>query len=299
MNLTSGNPALQCLSYSAVAITVLASALLAAQYSQLPEQPLKAAAAGNHLPAWPTLDFQALSFEGLTFIKQAAEPGTAQLGPLAKRFRLAGTFFAASSYQQSRKAILDDIPKKDQRLVAEGDLLDQSILVVSIARDRIVLRDGSNEEQLWLSFSEGEKKATFIARADAAVSDGQAEAALLRFGNRTGERRWLLRRDAVLRYYQELLNNPDRLATVFESLKPVYQGNKIAGYTLDVEGEGDVFGAFGLKQGDIIRKVNSMPMISQGRAEFFINEFVKDRANAFVLDIERNGQPEKLIYLLR
>ena len=42
-----------------------------------------------------------------------------------------------------------------------------------------------------------------------------------------------------------------------------------------------------------------MPMISQSRAEYFINEFVKNRVNGFVIDIEREAKPEKMIYLIR
>lgn len=298
MDITVINPLCQRLSPVLVATALAVGALFVYQDIQLPGLP-KNQAQAMALPVWSQIDAHALSFDGNTFKKQAGEQIAANLGPLARRFRLAGTFFAASSYQQSRKAIIDDIQKKTQYLVAEGDNLDQNILVVTIFRDRIILRDGNNDEQLWLSFAGGDKPATSANRPEADVTQGQADATLGRFGKRTGARRWVLERSAVLKYYQELLNNPDRLAKVFESLKPVYQTGKIAGYTLDVEGEGDVFRAFGLKQGDIIRQVNSMPMISQTRAEYFINEFVKNRVNGFVLDIEREAKPEKMIYLVR
>ncbi|MCG2661015.1 MAG: hypothetical protein L6437_12310 [Kiritimatiellae bacterium] len=298
MDITAINPLVQRLSPVLVSTALAVGALFGYQNLQLPDLP-KNQAQAIALPTWPQIDAQALRFDGYTFKRQAGEQIAANLGPLARRFRLAGTFFAASSYQQSRKAIIDDIQKKTQCLVAEGDTLDQNILVVTIFRDRVVLRDGNNDEQLWLSFAGGDKPATSANRSKADVTQGQADATLVRFGKRTGERRWVLERNAVLRYYQELLNNPDRLAKVFESLKPVYQTGKIAGYALDVEGEGDVFRAFGLKQGDVIRQVNSMPMISQSRAEYFINEFVKNRVNGFVIDIERETKPEKMIYLVR
>ena len=281
-----------------IAMALAAGALFAGQYLRLPGLAAKSSLAVPQ-PAWPPIDTQSFGYDGQIFRKQAGEQLAVNLGPLARRFRLAGTFFAASSYQHSRKAIIDDIQKRAQCLVAEGDTLDQNIVVVSIFRDRVVLRDGGNDEQLWLSFAGGDKPATSAAGRESAITPGQEDATLGRFGKRTGERRWVLQRSAVLRYYQELLNNPDRLAKVFESLKPVYQTGKIAGYTLDVEGEGDVFRAFGLKQGDIIRQVNSMPMVSQSRAEYFINEFVKDRVNGFVIDIERAKKPEKMIYLVR
>ena len=304
MDITIINPLFQRLSPVLVATSLAVGALFVYQNLQLPYLS-KNQAQAIALPTWPKIDAQALRFDSYTFKKQAGEQVVANLGPLARRFRLAGTFFAASSYQQSRKAIIDDIQKKTQCLVAEGDNLDQNILVVTIFRDRVVLRDGnpdlaeSRDEQLWLSFAGGDKPATSASRPEKDATQGQADATLVRFGKRTGERRWVLERSEVLRYYQELLNNPDRLAKVFESLKPVYQTGKIAGYTLDVEGEGEVFRAFGLKQGDVIRQVNSMPMISQSRAEYFINEFVKNRVNGFVIDIEREAKPEKMIYLVR
>jgi len=297
MDLSAINPLFQRLSPVLVATALTVGALFAYQNLQLPDFP-KNQARAIVLPVWPQIDAQALGFDGYTFVKQAGEQ-VASLGPLARRFRLAGTFFAASSYQQSRKAIIDDIQKKTQCLVAEGDNLDKNIMVVTIFRDRVVLRDGINDEQLWLSFAGGDKPGTVTNRPEADVTQGQADATLVRFGKRTGERRWVLERNAVIRYYQELLNNPDRLAKVFESLKPVYQTGKIAGYALDIEGEGAVFRAFGLRQGDVIRQVNSMPMISQSRAEYFINEFVKNRVNGFVIDIERETKPEKMIYLVR
>ena len=68
---------------------------------------------------------------------------------------------------------------------------------------------------------------------------------------------------------------------------------------LDVAGEADFFAAMGMQQGELIRKVNSMNMTSQKRAEYFMGEFMKYLVNAFVLDIERGGKPEKLIYLVR
>jgi len=74
---------------------------------------------------------------------------------------------------------------------------------------------------------------------------------------------------------------------------------QVAGYRLEKEGEAEFFAAVGLQEGDTIRRVNSMNMTSQARAEYFISEFMKERLGAVVLDVERNGQQEKLIYLFR
>lgn len=243
-------------------------------------------------PAAPTL-----AFDSSVFKKCLAEPVAAVLGPLAKRFRLAGTFFAIGNSQQSRRAIIDDLQRKEQQLVAEGDLLDQTVMIVSIFPERIIVREGDRDEELRLSFSGDRPLPADSNQMDKTVA-GALEM-LNRFGKRVGETRWVLQRDEMLKYYQELLNNTERLAKVFDSLKPVYKASHIAGYVLKVEGEGDMFNALGLKQDDVIRKLNSVPMISQSRAEYFIREFVNNRVNGFVLDIERSGKPEKLVYLVR
>jgi len=87
---------------------------------------------------------------------------------------------------------------------------------------------------------------------------------------------------------------------LFDSLKPVYEeAGGIEGYRVGIEGEGGFFEAAGLVEGDVVRRVNSMRMTNRRRAEYFIGEFVADRANVFVLDIERGNEKKKLIYQVR
>jgi type II secretory pathway component PulC len=101
-------------------------------------------------------------------------------------------------------------------------------------------------------------------------------------------------------YYAELRDEPERLVKIFDSMKPVYsQDRKITGYQLGIEGEADFFASTGLQQGDVVTSVNSMEMTSRNRAEYFIKEFIADRANAFVLDVQRGGNPLKLMYEVR
>ena len=83
-------------------------------------------------------------------------------------------------------------------------------------------------------------------------------------------------------------------------IKPLYtEDGKINGYQLGIEGEADFFHSVGIAENDIVRSVNSIDMTNRRRAEFFLHEFVNDRANAFVLEVERNGEVRKLIYQMR
>ena len=225
------------------------------------------------------------------------------VGTLAKRFRLAGTYFVYSSDgKNARKAILDDLQSDTQHIVSEDDRVGH-VKVVQVFRNRIVLRDKTHQEELWMSFSQLGDGSGDDQNGSAKAGDGEAFGSKKnnRFGvQQTGKRRWVMDRKKLMDYYQELMDDPERLVQVFDSLKPLYnEESKITGYQLGVEGESEFFDAVGFKEGDVVRSVNSIPMANRRRAEYFIKEFVNDRSNAFVLKVERGGTEEKFIYQVR
>ena len=233
----------------------------------------------------------------------ASEENKKAVGTLAKRFRLAGTYFVYSSDgKNARKAILDDLQSDTQHIVSEDDRIGH-VKVMQVFRNRIVLRDKTHQEELWMSFarlgdgSDGDSSSS--SKVGDADQFGSKESN--RFGvQQTGKRRWIMNRKKLMDYYQELMDDPERLVQVFDSLKPLYnEDSKITGYQLGVEGESEFFAAVGFKEGDVVRSVNSIPMENRRRAEYFIKEFVNDRSNAFVLKIERGGNEEKFIYQVR
>jgi type II secretory pathway component PulC len=121
-----------------------------------------------------------------------------------------------------------------------------------------------------------------------------------RFGVQVQDDRWIFERRRVLEYYNSVLEDADRLVSLFDSLKPLYdESKKINGYILIPEGEKEFFKEVGLQEGDVIRKVNSMPMMNRRIAEGFIRDFGNNELNVAVLELERAGQPVKLVYELR
>ena len=249
-----------------------------------------------------------------TFEAPSTPESTALSGPLNTRFRLAGTFFLyggdGTSQHPNRRAIIDDLQGGQQSIVQEGDQLNGGDAaaqlqyeVTQIFTDRIILRSDGVDYELALSFA-----APLASEQLSNVSTAEAQNVSLedmpalesnRFGKRVGENRWVLQREELLNYYREVLDDPERIAAIYSSLKPEYQENEIGGYRLASDGEAEFFAQMGLRESDVIRKVNSMRMVSQRRAEYFLSEFLKDRVNALVLDVEREGKPEKLIYLIR
>ncbi len=224
-------------------------------------------------------------------------PTPAVRGALSRRFRLAGTFFAyGSEAGESRRAVLHDLQSSVQMIVGEGESIGD-VTIVHIASDRVILRRGLEEAELWLGFSRSDAERSAVAGDTEKPGAGKEDA----FGGRkTGEQCWVFRREALQEYYQAVLDDPERLVRIFDSMKAVRGGDRrISGYRLDILGEGEFYRAAGMQQGDIVRKVNGMNMTSRRRAEFFIGEFARNRANVFEIEIERNGAPLKLTYQIR
>ncbi len=214
---------------------------------------------------------------------------------LPLRYRLAGTFLVYGGLDDQRRAVIDDSTSGIQVIVSEGDILAEDSKVERITRDAATLLTPQGRIELRLVFQgrrAGEGDGSRLNETDG------AETPPARFGGKqVAQNRWYFDRQRLLEYYAELRDEPARLVAVFDSMKPVYtDDNAIEGYRLMVEGEADFFAAVGLQEDDIVRAVNSVEMSNRRRAEHFIREFVADRANIFVLDVERDGRIEKLIY---
>ena len=256
---------------------------------------------GSPSLSWPAAGD--LEGEDWATFQRGPEGATVDQDSIAGRYRLAGTFFTLSespSRGGSRKAVLHDVKTGTQHIMSEGASLDET-LVLRVYLDRVILKTASGEEELRLNFTDqGGENPDGTATA---AGTGSKVPGLVgdRFGGRrVGESRWLFKRESLLGYYAELRDDPGRLVKVFDSLKPLYDGDrKITGYQLGVEGEKEFFDAVGLVEGDVIREVNALPMTNRRRAEHFISQFVGNHANAFVLEIDRGGKSEKLIYQVR
>lgn len=215
-------------------------------------------------------------------------------------FRFVGTFFfyGADAAEELRRGVLSYLPEKRQEIVSVGSTV-AGVNVTHIGEDHILLEKDGVEGKLLLG---GEASARIRSSLDSVPLGAPADPShQSRFGVQTAEGVWMLQKDALQAYYQELLEEPERLLQVFDSMAPLYADNgaSITGYQLQTVGEKDFFDAVGFQEGDIVRKVNALPMTNRGRAEFFIKQVVKDRMSAIVIDIEREGSSKRLVYQLR
>ncbi len=243
-----------------------------------------------------------IPLEGWAVFRMDGEAVREVAGSLADRFRLAGTFRVMQPSGLVRKAVISDQLKTNQTIVATGDFLDDGILVEAIDDRRIELVQNDVTCELTLEYAavDGGSNRTDDAGGMAEDTRGYEVVSRGRFGLQVTEDRWLFERKKMLAYYNEVLEDADRLVALFDSLKPLYdEKRKIGGYILIPEGEKEFFREVGLKEGDVLRKVNKMPLMNRRVAEGFIRDFADNQMNVAVLDIEREGKPATLVFEFR
>lgn len=217
---------------------------------------------------------------------------------LARRFRLAGTLLGDAA--ERPLAVFDDRAVARQRLVRLGDTLDEGIRLVEVRSGEAVL-DGPAGRVAFAVERLGSHASDTPAHETVSSGDGPAA----RFGGReVFPGRWEFPRDRLLDYYAELRREPERLVAVFDSLEPLWKDGDpdshiIQGYRLNVQGEADFFEAMGMRQGDIVRAVNSVQMSNRVRAEAFLSAFVLGEMDTFAIDFERDGHADQRVYVTR
>ncbi len=226
-------------------------------------------------------------------------------GSLFSRFRLAGTFRVIQPGDQAiPKAVLCDLVRSNQSIiVSPGDSLGEGIFVRGIFDNRVELVQRDVTCTLTLQFqgtNQSSPQAGSGSNGFENATQGYEILSRGQFGVQIQADRWLIERRKVLDYYNSVLEDADRLVALFDSLKPLYdESRKINGYILIPEGEKEFFKEVGLQEGDVIRKVNSVPMQNRRVAEGFIRDFGNNQLNVAVLELERAGQPVKVVYELR
>lgn len=260
-------------------------------------------AGGDGVAAAPAIPTERL-FEDAAAV--LLPPAPRAPGALAKRFRLAGTIFAGTSVGSDEPmAVLDDRVEVRQSVVSRNAEVIPGVVLTRVSADSVTLTgpDGPEEILLEKSVPTAATGVPETAEADAAAATAsagaapgsRAEAAALFGGREVFPNRWCFNREQVLRYYDSLRSEPERLLQIFDSMDPVYVTDldgesRIDGYRVGVEGEPDFFAAAGLRDGDVVKSVNKMLMTNRRRAEGLISAFIEGNGSLFVFEIERDGK---------
>jgi type II secretory pathway component PulC len=280
--------------------------LLAALYLHTPHIPIRPK---ENIPTQVSTTIQNMHLEQLqNHIHVFKNPTIAQnnlnKGLSHDDFRFAGTFNIYNPEMLNqvllRKAVISYHPEGKQYIVSEGDSVGGAS-VVRIGDREIVLKMDESEITLVLGGrTNGNRETATTTQPGSESGNNASTAKVTRFGHQTESGTWAMDREALLAYYEELLDEPDRLLQVFDSMAPVYmEDGSINGYQLQPVGEKEFFEAVGLQPGDHVKAVNKLDMTNRRRAEFFIRQVVANELNTIVLDIERNGTDERVIYEIK
>jgi hypothetical protein len=238
-----------------------------------------------------------------------SRPGLDQIAAKVEDYRLAGTYQTyrvndetSDPEPETSLALVDDLEKGSQEMVREGDELG----VFRISAIRLNEIDLSHQEQTWTLTLPGR-----LTRSITGSTEEQGETRITRFsdlpaleqtpfGRRVAENQWVIDRQAVKKYAGAIVGSPLRATQLYRSFRQVAgdEGRTEAGFEIQMKGEKNFFAHMGMRDDDIILKVNSMKMKNQARAEYLVSEFMQDRMGMVVLDVERNGEVQKLIYLI-
>ena len=224
---------------------------------------------------------------------------------VAEFYRFAGAIvIQGADGVPRRKAFLHDLRRERQDIVAEGERLHGELEVVEIQSDLLTVRFDGLTQHLEMGLASGE------AVVDGGATNAPSGRGLRywerpaidrsRFGKRIEERRWVLKRESLIGYYEEMVRQPEALLRLYDTFQPDRNDErKVAGYSIEPRGRQPFLKDMGLREGDVVRAVNSMRMTSQRRAEWFIAEFVRGNLDAIVLDVERDGETVPFIYHVR
>lgn len=234
--------------------------------------------------------------EAYATLFQAAASGLQRVEPtdLGAHFRLVGIMMDPRDAWKST-AFIEDKSTGTQRRYRPGDQLTPDFILQSIAPQAVWLRGPSGLIALVREGTNGVPGVTGGAPGTPADEGGGDPG---RFGGRqSDDNTWIFRRQAILDYYQELLDRPERLVKVFDSLAPVYNAERrIEGYRVQIEGEADFFKAVDLRPDDIVRKVNAIEMTNRYRAENLIRRFAQNDLDVVVIELERDGKVVQQVY---
>lgn len=215
---------------------------------------------------------------------------------IAERYRLVGVLLNAVEHAQST-AFIEEKATGRQRRLREGDFLEPQVTIRTIDSAEVWVLGPDGEECL---VREGRQPSVSTPGPPslAALDEARSGNRLKRFGGeRKGTNSWAFSRAAILDYYQELLDRPERLVKVFDSLAPVYNDARaIEGYRVAIAGEAEFFAAVGLRQGDIVRSVNSIEMTNRRRAENLIRRFTQNDLDLVIIELDRDGRRFKQFY---
>ncbi len=207
---------------------------------------------------------------------RAAEPD-AQAQTLPLNAKLLGTAPGAGI---DSFAVIQDEGSKAQQLYRVGDKL-QNRTLAGVEWDRVVLKSAQGEEILKIVEPPG--KPSVPAAVPAPGSDSVQQ---------RGDNDFIIDRTEV----DKAMENMNQLFTQIRAV-PHFQDGKAAGFRLFAIKQDSVFEKIGLKNGDIVTRINGNELSDPARAMSLLQDLRNE--GRITVDVNRNRQSTTLNYEIR
>jgi general secretion pathway protein C len=210
---------------------------------------------------------------------------TAELKKTDLNVELIGTVVGAP---EDSFAIIEDHQSRTQELYQVDDMVQDQARVVSIARCKvIVLRNGSEEIiECPEPGAKTKKKSSPVRYSGAAKKEGEYAV------KKVSDSEFVVDEAEV----ENALGNINQLLTQIRVV-PNFQDGKADGFKVFAIKPDSIFAKVGLKNGDVIRKVNGNDITSPEKA-FGIFQELRNEKN-LSLEISRRGQTQSFSYEIR
>jgi general secretion pathway protein C len=251
------------------------NAWIASRFREPPKVPTSAST--NVVPATkhPLAYYQPITARDLFNPPRAEPEGQSQVSEL--KAKLLGT---APGAGMDSFAIIEDDSNKTQQLYRVGDKL-QDRTLARVEWDRVMLKGVQGEEVLRIVEPSGEAKPATVASAPIV---GGIE--------KRSETEFVIDRSEI----DKAMENLNQLFTQMRAV-PHFQDGKAAGFRLFAIRADSVFEKLGLKNGDVVSKINGNDLTDPARAMSLIQELRAE--GRITLDVNRNRQPTTMTYEIR
>ncbi|MBE9527699.1 MAG: hypothetical protein IME99_00505 [Proteobacteria bacterium] len=225
----------------------------------------------------------------------AASTPQADSAGILKKLLLAGTYVSENAHQLSF-AIFVNTESQLQESFRLGDNVFGLGTLMTVSGDHAVVKSGS--EELLFKMPATEKATLFTPALPSAVTtrprtqvDGR-ESTPVMYSRKISDTEWVIDQQAVLGAMEEM-------SSILSDARmtPFTIDGKIDGFRVtEIRPEG-IFDAIGLKNNDILKRVNNYDMTSPERAIQVLSALRGERN--FSIDIERDGKKLSLNYRVK
>ena len=183
-------------------------------------------------------------------------------------------------------AIIEDQSTRKQELYKIGDKVAGSATLVSIEWDKVTLERDGQKEFLELAPDTGPARGSpAIGRPVIAQVNGAGI-------QQVGDDQFAIDRSEV----DSALENMNQLFTQIRAV-PHFEGGQSTGFRVFAIRQGSLFDKIGLKNGDIIKRINSADLNDPARAMALFQELRNERS--ITVELTRNKEDKTLSYQLR